>query len=891
MTMRMLRAWLLRLRGQFRKERMDLELSEELASHLALNIEDNLRAGMTAEEARREALMKLGGLEQTKEECRDHRGLPMLETLLQDLRFGLRMLGKSPGFTAVAVLTLAIGIGANTAIFSIIYGVLIRPLAVPEARQVVQLVLKDRGEVTQDNFTYSEFRYVQEHSDWSEVVAAFTHVGFNLSSANGAERVSALHVSTDYFRVLGAGPSLGREFSHEEDLDPSSRVAILGHNLWQHRFGGDAAVLGTTIHLNGEPYLVVGVMPSASTDVQLDLVPPAFGDLQHVDLWTTLAPVGKSVGSGENLAVVARLKPGVSFVRAASQLGAMSESFRQEYLSRETKFLTLGLSSIQDVMAANVNVYLRILLAAVAFVLLIACANVSNLLLTQGTARAREIAIRAVMGANRRRLIRQFLSESLVLSGLGCVFGFFVAKLALAALLRFAPIQLPRVTEIRVDGWAFLFALVITILAGALSGMVPAFQTAKTDLNLKLKDSAGRSSSDRRGGLFRSALVVAEIALSIILLIGASLLGETFLNLLRVNPGFEPSGMLSAEIWLTGSRYRSTTELAAFYDNLTTRLKQIPGVQGAAVVSLGQPLERGGNEPVKVTGADWGSMDCRVVTADYFQTLRVEIKRGRDFSKFDSESAQPVVIVNEAFVRQVLKDADPFAASVQVGQKDGPWRIVGVAADVKSDVNLAEDPTVFLPLPQTEFGLIQAFDVWFPTHIMVRTAGDPQLFSNAVNAAILETDASIPLGHILTMDQVLARSLAIQRFMMVVVAVFAVLALALAAIGIYGVVSFSVAQRTQEFGIRMALGADPRSVLGLVIRDAAWLAGIGMATGIVGAIALHQAMASVLFGVQPTDPRTIAIAAIGLLSVAFLACYIPARRATRVDPMIALRHE
>jgi putative ABC transport system permease protein len=889
--MRILRAMFFRLRGLFRKEQIDRELDEELSAHLAMHVQDNVHAGMTTEEARRDAMIKLGGVEQTKEDCREQRGLPLLETLLQDLRFALRMLAKSPGFTAVAVLTLAIGIGANTAIFSIIYGVLIRPLAVPEARQVVQVVLKDRGEVSQDNFSYNEFRYIQEHSDWSSAVAAFTHVGFNLSSDSGAERISALHVSTDYFKLLGTSPYLGREFSREEDLDPSARVVMLGHNLWQHRFGGDPAVLGRTIYLNGDPYLVVGVMPSSSTEVQLDLVPPAFGDLQHVDLWTTLAPVANSIGSGENIAVMARVKPGLSLAQAGAQLEALNDSFRLEYLDGEAKSQTLGISSVQQVMAANVSVYLRILLAAVAFVLLIACANVSNLLLGQGIARTREIAIRAAMGANRKRLIRQFLSESLVLSGFGCAFGFFVAKLALATLLRFAPIQLPRVAEIRVDSWAFLFALGITIFAGALAGVVPAFQTAKTDLNLSLKESAGRGASDRRGGIFRSALVIAEIALSIILLIGASLLGETFLNLLRVNPGFSPSGMLSAEIWLTGSRYHSTAEVSTFYENLISRLKQIPGVQQAAVVSLGQPLERGGNLGMTVNDKTLGAMECRVITADYFKTLRVAVKRGRDFSVSDGENAQPVAIVNEAFARQVLNGSDPFTASVQAGEKDSPRRIIGVVADVKSYVDLPESPTVFLPVSQTRFGLILGFDVWFPTHIMVRTSGDPLLLANEVGAAIREADSTIPLGHVLAMEQVLARSLAIQRFMMVVVAVFAILAMALAAIGVYGVVSFSVSQRTQEFGIRMALGADPGRVLGLVIRDAAWLAGIGMVVGIMGAIALHQAMTSVLFGVQATDPRTIAISAIGLICVAFLACYIPARRATRVDPMIALRYE
>jgi putative ABC transport system permease protein len=816
-----------------------------------------------------------------------------MRTLWHDLRYALRLLAKSPSFTTIAVLTLAVGIGANTAIFSVIYGVLIRPLAVPEANQVVQVVLNAHGELNEDNFTYNEFRYIQEHSHWPAAIAAFTHVGFNMSTGGEAHRVSALHVSSDYFRVLGSGPSLGRVFTREEDRDANARVVILAYHLWQHQFAADPSVIGKTIHLNGAPYQVIGVMPSSSSYVQLDWVPPAFGELQHVDLWTTLAPVADSVGAGENLSVIARINPSFTLVQASSQLDALTDLFRQQYLEGEAKQQSLALSSVQKVLAADTNVgtYLWILLAAVAFVLLIACANISNLLLAKGAARTKEVAVRAAMGANRGRLIRQFLSESLVLAAWGGLFGFLVANGVLYGLLRFAPMQLPRVAEIRVDGWAFLFALSVTIFAGALSGIVPAFHAAKADVSLMLKESGAQTSGSRRSGRFRGVLVVTEIALSLILLISASLLGESFLNLLRVNPGFQPSGVLSAEIWLTGSRIHSSAELTAFYDALTARLKQLPGVQQATLVSMGQPLERGGNIGVTVNGADFGSMNFRVIAPDYFQTLRAALKSGRDFSPSDAENTQPVVIVNQAFVRTILKDSDPFVAAVQISQQGGPRRIVGVVADIKSHVERSEGPVVFLPASQTKFGLILGYDAWFPTHILVRTSGDPLLLTNQVSAAIRETDSSIPVGRILSMEQVLGRSLATQRFMMVVVAVFAVLALVLAAIGIYGVISFSVSQRTHELGIRMALGAPPSSVLSLVLRDGTRLALLGAAAGIMGAIVLRQAIASVLFGVQPGDWRTILGASACLLVVALLASFIPARRATKVDPMVALRYE
>jgi putative ABC transport system permease protein len=880
------------LHNLFSSRRVDADLAREVHSHLEMLKEENLRAGMSPDEAQRSARIELGGIEQVKEQVREQRLGNWLHSVSSDCRFALRQLGKNPAFTAIAVLTLALGIGATTAIFSVIYGVLIRPLAVPDAKQVVQLVLNYHSQVSQDGFTYHEFRFLQEHSPWFSATAAFTHVGFNMSSGASAERLSALHVSSDYFGVLGVTPFLGRAFTAEEDRDSSARVVVLGYGFWRQHFSGDRSILGATVHLNGAPYLVVGVMPPASADIQLDSVPPAFADLQHVDLWTTLAPVAESIGSGENLAVVARLQPNLTLAQASSQVDALSQSFRDSYLEGEGKVQSVALSSVQQVMAGSVNAYLWILLAAVASLLLIACSNVSNLLLAQGATRSKEVAVRAAMGASRTRLIRQFLSESLVLSALGCLFGLAVARLALFCLLRFAPVQLPRVNEIHVDGWAFLFSLAVTIFAVAVSAMIPSFHSAKLDVHPILKESSTQSSASRRSGVFRGALVVAEIALSIILLIGASLLAQTFLNLLHVNPGFEPSSVLSAEIWLTGSRYHSTLELNTFYNDLAARLKQLPGVQQSAIVSMGQPLERGGNIGLMVNGVHKGSMDIRVVTLDYFQTLRVPLKQGRDFSPADSAIGEPVVIVNQAFVRRFLDGSDPLGSSVQTeGEEKVPHRIVGVAADVKSYVDLPEGPTVFFPAAQADFGLILLFDVWFPTHILVRTSGDPRLFANAVDAAIRETDPSIPVGRTLTMDQVLARSLAIQRFMMVVVAVFAVLALALAAVGIYGVISFSVSQRTQEFGIRMALGADAYSVLSLVIREATRLALLGVAIGILGTIVLHQTIASILFGVHATDPSTIATSAICLLAVIFLACWIPARRASRVDPMIALRYE
>jgi putative ABC transport system permease protein len=813
-----------------------------------------------------------------------------MRNILHDLRYAVRVLTQSPGFTTLAVLTLALGIGSTTAIFSMVYGVLFRPLAVPEARQVVEVVRTERDELSDDAFTYPQFRFLQEHSSWPAAFAAFTHVGFNLSTGQETQRVSALHVSRDYFSVLGACPIFGRDFSPEEDRDPGARVLILSESLWKQQFASDRAIVGRSILLNGTPYQVIGIMPGSQANVQLDFVPPAFGGLQRVDLWTTLAPVAASIGSGTNLQVVARLKPQLTLPQASAQLATLDDSFRKEQLDQQDQHQSLGLTSVQQVIAANVSPYLWILLAAVGFLLLIACANISNLLLARGATRAKEVAIRSALGASRLALIRQFLVESLALAIAGGIAGFFVAQLTTALLLRFATSELPRLSEIHVDTWALLFALLIAAFSGIIAGVVPALRTSRTDIQSTLKENAAQSSGGFSRSRFRSVLVVSEIALSLILLVGASLLVETFLNLWRVNPGFQSDHVLSAEIWLTGSRLRSSAELATFYDNLTARVKALPGVEEVAAVSSGQPLERGGNLGVFVNDAPFESMDFRVVTPQYFDTLRVNILRGRDFSAADSAQAEPVVIVNEAFVRG-LKGRDPFTTTVRVGDHDTPRRIVGIAPDIRSFVGFPADSTVFIPAAQTGFDLILGYDVWFPTHVLVRTAGNPRLFTHSLETAIRETDSSIPVGRIVPMDDVLARSLSTQRFMMLVVAVFAVLATVLAVIGIYGVISFSVSQRTQELGIRMALGANASDLITMILGQGARLAVIGALLGVTGTLALHNALRSVLFGVQATDWATILGAGLCLLAVALFACYVPARRATKVDPNVALRYE
>jgi predicted permease len=808
-----------------------------------------------------------------------------------DLRYAIRLLTKSPGFSVVAILTLALGIGAATAIFSVLYGVLIRPLALPESRQVTEVVLTLHGETNEDAFTYNQFRFLEEHSRWPAAIAAFTHAGFNLAAGQETRRISGLHVSSGYFSVLGVHPLSGRVFSAEEDRDPSARVAILSEALWRQQFASDPRILERMVRLNGTPYQVVGVMPAATSNLQLDFVPSAFGDLQRVDLWTTLAPVAASIGAGENLQVVGRMKPDVRAAQASAELASLTPSFRRDELEGQAQQQTLALSSVQNVMAGEVETYLWVLLAAVGFVLLIACANVSSLLLARGTVRVKEVAVRAALGASPSILIRQFLVESLALAVAGGAAGLLAARAGTDLLLRFVPSELPRAGEIRLDLSALLFALAMAMGAGLAAGIVPALRAARTDVNSMLKENARPASGGASKSRFRNTLVVSEIALSLVLLVGATLLAETFLNLLRVDPGFDANHVLSAEIWLTGSRIRSTTELTNFDASLTAKLKQLPGILDAAVVSSGQPLERGGNTNLSVNGIDLGARNFRIVTPDYFHTLRVTLLEGRDFKDADSERTERVAIVNEAFVRQHLKDRAPLSSTIELGDGRTTYRIVGVARDVKSFVGFPPDPTVFLPVAQTSFGLLLGYDVWFPTHVLVRTSGNQAAATRLLSEAIRETERTVPVGRVFAMEEVLARSLATQRFMMFLVGVFALLALALSSVGIYGLLAFSVSQRTHEIGIRGALGADRAEILRMVLGQGVKLAMLGVAIGIAVTLALHSALTSILFGVQANDWRTMVGACLCLLLVACAACYFPARRATEVDPMVALRYE
>jgi len=803
-----------------------------------------------------------------------------MQTLIQDLRLAVRAMRRAPGFTLVAVLTLALGIGANTAIFSVLYGVLLRPLPYPDSDRLVQLAVAYQGRSEVLDVTWRQYRSLVEQSAPFADMAATTHVGFNIFADGAADRVDGLRVSAGYFTVLGVQPALGRGFTTDEDQPGGPSAVVLSHGYWQRRFGGDPEVVGRTVSVDGEPYTVVGVMPAS------------FRSLPAVDAWSTLAQVGRTIGSGQNLEMIGRLRPGVTLAQARARLEGLVPAFREEFRQSFSPELGLDLLSYQALVVQDVRTPVRVLFGAIGFVLLIACANVANLVLGRTTARGRELAMRVALGATRGRLVRQLLTESVALALVGGAAGLLLAYWSMGLLTSLVAGNLPRAGEIRLDGWALAFTFGVALATGVAFGLMPAWQGARTDLNESLKEGGRTTDSTRRGRL-RGALVVAEVALSLVLLVGAGLLIETFTNLVRTDGGFERGRLVTAEIWLTGSRYDSTAAIGGFYGELTRRLEAVPGVQSAAVVEAGLPLQRGGNMPATVDGAiQPRSVDYRTVTPGYFGTLGVRLLAGRLLTDADGAGGEPVAVVSQVFAQRMFPDSNALGHLVRIGgETQATRRIVGVVSDVRSFVGLPPQPATYLPSAQTPAGYTRVFGSWFPIHVVVRTAVDPATMREAVRRTIHETDAQIPVGRVRTMDEVLAGSLAFQRLLMLLISLFAGLAAALAAIGLYGVMSYLVTQRTHEIGVRMALGAVPGDVRRMVIRRGMALALVGVGLGLAGALALTRLLQNQLYEVKATDPQTFGAVALLLTGVALVACLVPALRATRVDPMVALRGE
>ena len=800
---------------------------------------------------------------------------------MNDLRYAVRTLLKSPGFTLVAVLTLALGIGANTAIFSVFYGVLLRPLPYADPDRLVGLAQTYRGGRGAQSVTYVQLQFLERHNQVFQSLAGSASVGFNLSNGTEADRVHGLRVSQNYFRVLGVAPALGRAFLADEDQPNGPSAIILGDGLWRRRFGGDAGVIGRIISLDGRPTMVVGVMP------------PGFRSPNGAEAWSTLAQVGQTVGGGSNVQVIGRLRRGMTLAQARAGIALLTADFRTEFSRSVSKDITLDLDPYRAQIAGDLRTPVSVLLGAIGFVLLIACANVASLLLGRAAAREHELALRIAIGASHGRLVRQLLTESMLLGLAGGAVGLVVGALGLDLLVALASGGLPATAEIRLDGWVLGFTFGLSLITGLAFGVVPAWQGAETSPHDLLKEGSGRAAGTAGRARLRHALVVGEVALSLVLLVGAGLLIQTFRRLISVDPGFDPGHVVAAEIWLTGTRYDSTARIAGFYRELTSRLDALPGTEAAAVIEAGLPLEDGGNMPVSVDGENGRlSPDYRSVTPGFFATLGVPVTQGRDFTATDVDGAVPVVVVNESFAHRFLGGRSALSRRLTFSGYEDAWRqVVGVVRDVRSLVGQPAPPTVFVPAAQTPAGLTRLFGSWFPIHVVVRTRADPAAATQQLAGVIRAVDPLVPLGRVRTMDDVRWASLSFHRFVMLLLSTFAGLAIVLAAVGMYGVISHLVAQRTHEIGVRLAIGARPGDVLRMVLRRGGMLTGIGVLLGLAGALALTRLIAGFLYGVRPTDLATI-LAVTGLLVVvALTATWLSARRATKVDPMVALRYE
>ena len=882
--MRSVNRWFARIRNFMTGRRGDERLREEMEQHLAMQTEESIHAGMPPDEAKRQARLKLGGVETIREQFHAEEGLPFLETLLQDLRFAFRVLRKSPGFAVTVVITLALGIGANTAIFSIVYGVVFRPLPYPHPQRIIELTESSPRGSDEKDVTYQELQFLQEHGSPFQFLTGYTVQGYNLSVGNKTERVKGQPVSTDYFHVLGTQPLLGRDFLAEEDTGDGAHVAILSYGTWQTQMGGDRETIGRTITLDGEPFTVIGVMPPG-LEGSVDPILP--GD---TDVWTPLALVGQTAGSGQNIEVLGRLRPGLALAQAQAQMRSITTAFRKAFPQELDPTTTLSIQPYQTMLSSDVRMILLVLFGAVGLVLLIACANVANLLLGRATARGREFAVRAALGASRTRLVRQVLTESVLLSIMAALLALLLARIGMQSLLALSPSDLPRANDIHLDAWAFAFTLAVAVITGILFGLVPAFRASFGEIYEKLGEAAARMSSGRKHGRFRAALVVSEIAMCLILLTGAALLIETFWHVLNTVPGFNPSHVVSIEVYLSGSRYNSTAAVSRYYEEAVQRVERLPGIQSASAITAGLPLRRGANFGLSVAGKQIPrTFGIRMVMSDYFRTMGVPLVLGRPLTAADDEKSPSVSVISQEAARLLFPGQNPIGQRFQFAQLD--WQVVGVVGDVKSYLDKPTEAGVYIQLAQTPYPVLNLVSIWFPEYIVVRTSADPLALSQTVEQQLQAIDPSVGIGHVRTMEQVRSAAVAMRRFNMTLLSIFAALALVLAAIGIYGVIAYSVTQRTHEIGVRMALGAKHGDVLWLVLRQGMVLTGFGVGLGIPGALALTRLLESYLYRVQPTDPIAFSSTALLLGAVAMLASYIPARRATKVDPLIALRRE
>ena len=802
----------------------------------------------------------------------------------QDLRYGFRMLAKNPGFTLVAVLAIALGIGANTTMFSCVNALLLKPFSFANQDRLIMIWERvpdagiKRGSVAPGNFV--DWR---DQTKAFEEMAAFSKRAFNLTEGDQPERVSGARVSPRFFAALNVTPARGRVFTDEEGQPGREQVALIKESLWTRRYASDPNMVGSQIKVDGKPFTVVGILPKEFNF-------PVNGS----EIWTPLAFDAKEQADrgGHYLEVIGRLKPGITRAQAQSEIDSISQRTQREF--PETNSGRSGfVEGLNESYTRGSRVYLNVLMGAVVFVLLIACANVANLLLVRSTSRQKEIAVRMALGGSRWRLIRQLLTESLVLSFIGGSLGLLFSVWGIEFIKGGIPPgftqYIPGWEKMSLDSSVLLFTIAITLLTGIVFGLAPAFHATRLNLNESLKESGKGTSSGASRNRLRSLLVIAEIALSLVLLVGAGLMIRSFVQLIRSDLGVRASNVLTMELSIPRVKYPEEQQRVNFYQELIGRIQNLPGVTHAAAVNYvpmgrssssanfrvdGQPAPPKGKEPLA---------DYRVITPRYFEAIGTPVRQGRVFTEQDKKGSTPVVIINEQLARRYFPAGDALGKRLVISEEDGPLEIVGIAADVKDeDLDEEAEMTIYRPFVQ---------EPWWSMALVVRTNSEPTQFATLIRNEVRAVDAEQPVYNIKTMEQIVDESISAKRLAMTMLGFFAFGALLLAAIGIYAVMSYAVTSRSHEIGIRMALGAQPGDILRLIIGQGLMLTLIGVVLGLMGAFAMTRAMTEILYGVKATDPLTFGGISLLLSLVAFIACYLPARRATRVDPMIALRYE
>jgi putative ABC transport system permease protein len=876
----------LRLKALFQREKLDRDLENELAFHLAMRVEENRRGGMDTRAAQYAARRQFGNMTRAKERSFEMWTFHVLETLYQDLRHALRVLRSKPAFTVVAVVTVAVGIGANSAVFSVVNSVLLKALPYTQEQRLV-MIWETKAREGRDHNVISpaNFLYWQQHSSAFEQMASFFDDTSTLTGEGDPEEIPSQGISTNLFSLLGISPMLGRDFSADEGQRGHNHEVLLSYELWRRRFGADHSVVGKGIRLDGESYQVVGVMPPRIT------LFASQGSLtgKPAQLWWPYAwRDDDPKPRGRWMSAIARLRPGVSLAHAQTEMNGMVADITKAYPDFETGW-GVNLVPVHQDLTSAIRPTLVVLLAAVGFVLLITCANISNLLLSRASSREREIAVREALGASRWRIVQQSLTESLLLAFFGGALGILAARWALSTVVLLIPTAL-HVSSIALDWRMVAFAAAVSLLTGLAFGLAPAFHAARTDSADALRE-AGRSETGIRGHHLRNVFAVAQISLSLVLLVGAGLLLRSFVKLSSVNPGFNPQNLLTLRVTLPQVKYAKPAQYIDFFQRLLEQVRAVQGVHAATIdnsfpltgMTPGTDFDIAG-KPAPALGQERGT-DVRLVGSDYFRTMGIPVLSGRTFSDREETVQSHVVIVSESLAHRYFPEEDPLGQQIKIymGDQNEFSEIIGVVGDVKrAGLNTVPVAASYWPHAQLPFSSMM---------LAVRTDGDPFAKVAAIRDIVHRMDSDLPLSDVATMDQAVGDSVARQHFSAVLVAIFAGIALFLAAIGIYGVVAHAVSLRTREFGIRMALGAKAGDVWSLVFRQGLLLAGAGIALGVAGTLALTPLIRGLLFGVGANDPVTIAAVAGFLFAMALAACWIPARRATHVDPIVALRCE